>query len=333
MTKKANDWLLALALTLPMVVFFVSYSINHDAQLSPTGFIQYDNVSYIAYAKQYLDADHAGLMYSNPFNESNNYTPIYFQPQISLLAILMSLGISTQWLLIIFTLLCTFLCFRLLILIYDHLIPYEKYRLTSIIILAWGGGLLAFSGFILKLFNPSIGSIFHLDPAAGWWGLNLGRYLFFSCEAYYHLLFFAVITSILKQKWLLAAICSFILSISHPFTGIEILSIVATWCLVQRVLMKEPVIPVWFQVIMVLLISFHCFYYLYYLNQFPEHKAVSDQYELNWRLRYFNMIPAYCLVGLLAAASLLIKPVREKLKSLPANRLLIIWFIVAFFIS
>ena len=59
MTKKANDWLLALALTLPMVVFFVSYSINHDAQLSPTGFIQYDNVSYIAYAKQYIDADHA----------------------------------------------------------------------------------------------------------------------------------------------------------------------------------------------------------------------------------------------------------------------------------
>ena len=37
-----------MALTLPMLVFFAGYLFRHNPDLIPTGFIQYDNVSYVA---------------------------------------------------------------------------------------------------------------------------------------------------------------------------------------------------------------------------------------------------------------------------------------------
>ncbi|HWJ27422.1 MAG TPA: hypothetical protein VNS32_12830, partial [Flavisolibacter sp.] len=59
---------------------------------------------------------------------------------------------------------------------------------------------------------------FILDPANGWWGLNLGRSLFFSCEAYYHVLFLGCIFYLLTRKWIKAFLLLVILTLSHPFT-------------------------------------------------------------------------------------------------------------------
>ena len=93
MRNKCSNWVFAAALSLPMIVFFVAYLFHHDASLTPTGFIQYDNVSYIAYAQQYLDAPSFHLFYSNPFNESGNYPAIYFQFQTAAFALLLAMGI------------------------------------------------------------------------------------------------------------------------------------------------------------------------------------------------------------------------------------------------
>ena len=72
-------WLFAFLLTAPMVYFFLSYYFNHPSALQPTGFIQYDNVSYVAYAKQYPEENWNSIFYTNPFNESRNHPKIYFQ--------------------------------------------------------------------------------------------------------------------------------------------------------------------------------------------------------------------------------------------------------------
>ena len=88
MNPRSRNWLFALLLTAPMLVFFLGYLFNHSNDLAPTGFIQHDNVSYVAYAKQYLDSDKAGIFYSNPFNDADDYQPIYFQTQTILFAAL-----------------------------------------------------------------------------------------------------------------------------------------------------------------------------------------------------------------------------------------------------
>lgn len=332
MKKNENNWWFALLLTTPMVIFFMGYLFNHDASLTPTGFIQYDNVSYVAYAKQYTEGSSFSLFYSNPFNDSANYSGIYFQLQTIFFSVLLKLGIPIGCILIPFTFVCSIICFRLLIAIYDRLFTSNKLRIISIWLLAWGGGLLTLSGFIAQqiLGGGRVTSIFHFDPGAGWWGLNLGRSLFFSCEAFYHALFLGVVYNLLKQKWRNALILSFALSVSHPFTGLELLSIVCGWAFIDRYFWGNKAIPTWFVATEIFILLFHLFYYLLYLNQFEEHRSVSSQYALNWRLQFFNIIPAYCIVGLLSAISFVkISSFSIWLKS-PSNRLLLFWFALAF---
>lgn len=332
MIPQKRNLLFALLLTAPMLVFFGSYLFNHSNDLEPTGFIQHDNVSYVAYAKQYLDSDKNSLFYSNPFNDSDDHQPIYFQTQTLLFAGLMKAGIPPGWILIPFTLICSFICFRLLISIYDHLFPGNKHRTISIWLFAWGGGLLTLSGFFAQLIygSSTVNSIFFLDPGSGWWGLNFGRSLFFSCEAYYHLLFLGVIYCLLKQKWAGALVISAMLSISHPFTGIELLSITSAWLLAEKIIFNRKNIPAWLVIGELLILLFHLYYYLYYLNQFDDHHSVNEQYALNWRLRFFSIIPAYCITGLLALLSVAKINTPVKFFSQGQNRLFLLWFLVAF---
>lgn len=336
MNRKSNNWLFAFLLTLPMVCFYMGYFFNHSPDLTPTGFIQYDNVSYIAFAKQYIDADRFSFFYSNPFSDSGSRPAIYFQPQTVLFAFLLKSGVPPVFILIPFSLLCAFLFFRILIGIYDQLYPKGSYRTLCIIFFSWGGGLLALSGLSIPFIKPIAGldffdQIFYADPAWGWWGLNIGRSLFISTEAWYHLIFMSAVLCVLKEKWSLCIVLLLLLSLSHPFTGIELLSIICFWVVVEKVFFQNK-IPFFFAIGAFILLAFHIFFYLFYLQQFTEHKSVSEQYALNWRLRFFNMLPAYFIVGLLTLISIL-KLSWKKYFKLSSNRLFACWFIIAFLLA
>lgn len=328
MNRNGKDWSIALALITPMLVFFAGYLFNHTEELYPTGFIQYDNISYIAYAQQYLDGGSSGLFYKNPFNDSGEYAAIYFQPQTILFALALKGGIPAGAILIPFTLLSALVCFRIMIAIYDQLYPQPRFRSVTLILFAWGGGLLAIAGFTMQFFHPAVDSVFFLDPGQGWWGLNLGRALFFSCEAYYHMLFLGVVLGVLRRKWLLTLGLMALLSLSHPFTGIELLGIMIVWSLLERLITGSKFVPLWYIVCTIILTIFHFYYYLLYLPSFPDHQSIQEQYALNWRLRFFNMIPAYSLVGLLTLVSLW----RKNGNTLDSSfrRLLWTWMLVAF---
>jgi hypothetical protein len=333
MNESFKKWVFSLALILPMLVFYAGYFWNHDQSLTPTGFIIYDNVSYVAYAKQYIDHDKLSLFYSNPLNDSGNYPAIYFQTQTILLALLLWIGCAPGFSIILLNLIGTLLSFRMVIAIYDHLYPSANHRKLFISFFCWGGGLLALAGVPIAL-NKSMGNldfldrIFFIDPAWGWWGLNLGRGHFPSVEGYYHFLFLAGIFCIIKKKWSLALLVTSILSLSHPFTGIEFLSIVIVWSVAEKLVMRNSIVPWSFIIGIAAILAFHIFYYLFYLNQFPEHRSVGEQYALNWRLRFFSMIPAYCIVGTLALTGLY-KWKKEFFK-LYSTRLFFCWFIIAF---
>ena len=326
--------LLAFYLTLPMIVFFLGYWFYHGADVHPTGFIQYDNVAYIAYARQYLDASHFHLQYSNPFNDAE-YAPPYFQTQTLFFAFLLKAGVPPGFILFPFTLICAFICFRLLIAIYDYIFPNTSYRKWMLWLFAWGGGLLTLAGalahFALHRTTSLANDLFLIDPDYGWWGLNFGRSLFFSCEAYYHALFLGCIFALLKRKWLTALILLFVLSLSHPFTGLELICIVCLWCVVEMIRNRKE-LPWWFAVGALAAFVFHIWYYLYYLNTFPDHLSVSTQYSVNWRLGWYRMLPAYCFTGALAIAALY----HQKFKAFFAqrsNRIFACWFVGAFLLA
>ena len=318
-----------------MIMFYIGYFFYHDRELLPTGFIQYDNVSYIAYAKQYLDVSPLHLQYSNPFNDNEGHSAIYFQPQTILFALFLRIGVPPGSILIPFTLICSIICFYLVISIYDYLVTERKFRTLNIWFFAWGGGVLALCGIIayyyLHIQSSFLNGVFILDPEHGWWGLNFGRSLFFTCEAYYHALFLGVIYSLLNNRWALAFALLFLLSLSHPFTGAELLCIVLTWCIVEFVF-KRKTIPLSFSLGVVLLMCFHLYYYLIYLERFPDHHSVATQYALTWGLRYYRMIPAYCIVGALAIAGIYKASIRNFF-NIKSNRLFICWFVIAFLLA
>jgi hypothetical protein len=336
MRKQGNDWLFALALTLPMLVFFAGYLFNHSAGLKPTGFYMYDNVAYAAYAREYLDYDGFHLFYSNPLNDSQHYPKIYFQSQNIFVVLLLFAGIPPGFALMILTWVFTFLCFRLIIALYDHLVPQGRRRRLSVLFFCWGGGLLAMGGIPVTLFSPGrtidfLDHMFILDPGWGWWGLNFGRAMFIGLEAYYHFIFLAIIYFVLKKDWKAALLLQVLLTLSHPFNGIELLCIVGAWIFLEKIILRRNGIPWYFAIGTAVVMAFHVFYYLWYLNQFPDHKSVSDQYALNWRLRFYSMIPAYCIVGALALLAW-ISSGKEFLRE-EKNRLFLCWFVVAFLLS
>jgi len=331
--KKGNKWLFALGLSIPVFAFFAGYLFNYNRDYIPTGLIMEDNALYLSYARQYTDADQLHLFYNNPFNDSGNYPPIYFQTQSILLALLMQTGISAGFIMILFVGLFSFLCFRLVIEIYDVLVPEAKYRTLGIILFAWGGGLLALAGIPVHFMRPPDGQdlfdrMFFLDPGWGWWGLNLGRSFFITCEAYYHLFFLLSILLILKKKWKAALLSIFILSISHPFTGIELLSILGAWLFVEKLVVRNKNIPWYFAIGAGLIMAFHVYYYLVYLNRFPDHRSVSEQFSVNWRLRFFSMIPAYAIVAPLALLSIFKFSKPKLFFQNSQHRLFLCWLIV-----
>ena len=330
--NRYRNWVLAILLSSPIVLFNLAYLFNHDSGLVPTGFIQYDNVTYTGNAIQYNWPEHTGIFYANRLNDSHSYEPIYFNPQLLILAGLMRIGIAPGFALMLFNLLSAILFFRLAISIYDHVKRGNEFRLLNIVLFSWGGGLLCVSGFLLHLLGAAKtniwSSLFMLDPAHGWWGLNLGRSLFFSMEAWYHALFFAVILSILKKKWTIAVALLLLLSLSHPFTGIELLLILFAWMIIE-IAMSKSAIPVYFSLAVVFILAFHIWYYLVYLDKFPEHHSIFQQYSLNWRYRFYHFIPAYILTACLLVIAIRIEGVRNYF-SRSSNRLFICWAVVAF---
>ncbi|TMI89672.1 MAG: hypothetical protein E6H08_16145 [Bacteroidetes bacterium] len=309
------------------------YYLKAGERIAP-GFLQYDNITYIAYAKQYSDADSSSLFYSNPFNDSKNYPNIYFQIQNFLFLFLYWIGIPPGIVLICFTLVFSFITFKIIIQIFDHVLPNSKNRALLIILFAWGGGLLTMAGAAGLKFIPIDGidtwdRLFVLDPGSGWWGLNLGRSLIFSTEAYYHVLFFGGILCILKKKWKTAAVLALLIFLSHPYTGVEYLSIIVFWIFVEIIIKKNREIPLWFGFINLAILILHISYYMIFLNQFADHHSVHEQCSLSITVPFYTLVAAYCIVGLFTLLRFISKPLHTFFAS-SENTLFLSWFIIVF---
>lgn len=293
----------------------------------------------MSYAHQYMEQNEVSVFYSNPFDGNPQSPKIYFQPHTVILAALLKLGVDPGLCFSLFGLIMAALSIWIGLRIILHLLPAEKKVPLITTLFTWGGGLTAIAGIMGSLFLPGhqtaqwIDGIYLADPNNGWWGLNWGRTFFIPLEAYYHFLFLLGIYLILKQKWKAAAVVAFFLSISHPFTGIEYLLILNGWLLIEKLLYKNKSIPYWYWAVIFIITIFHIWYYLVYLNSFPEHKQIFSQYRTGWTYSLMIAAAAYCLVALLALLNMYLHRPAKKFFMLSHQRLFFCWAVIAFLLS
>jgi hypothetical protein len=331
--------LLSFLLALPVLLFLLHHYFYHSTSLQATGFTVDENVLYMSYARQYLDSDNFHLFYSNPFDGDPDSPKIYFQPVNLLLAAVIKLGCPPGLAFSLFGLLMAVACIYIGIRIIRLLVPTSGYPVLTTVLFTWGGGLIAFTGLAAALVFPErafpsfADNILITDPANGWWGLNWGRNLFIPLEAYYHFLFLLNIYFILRKKWIASLAAALFLSISHPFTGIAFLLVATAWAGTERVFLKNRVIKWWYVVGLAAITGFHAWYYLAWLNSFPEHKLIFSQYSAGWTYSLLVALPAYCLV--LAAAIFAFRKWKPKF-GLPGSsrqRLFLCWAVITFLLS
>ncbi len=333
----SSRWLLSFILILPAAVPYFSHFVFTEG-LAPTGFIQGDQPYYLANARGHFDSGSFSFFYENPCDPDITSPKVYFQPHLLILGVVIFLtGASPGFIYILFGFLAALICARVAIALFESFAGSLHHALFCLTLFFWGGGLLVLTGSFLTGFYALLGApltlkgVFQFDPSFGWWFLNFGRNLVLPTEAYYHALFFGTIFLLKRQRFLPALTTSAILSASHPYTGVELLAILAVWVLVELFL-KKP-LPLWLAAGIVLLFLAHVSYYLVYLPGFPSHKTLMTQWQQPWNLPWESLLPAYGLTGTFAIWRLWKKDRRDVFFSGSENRLLLCWFALAFLLA
>jgi hypothetical protein len=334
--KNSRLFILSIVLALPLIVFLIHRYTAHAPGLIPTGFIQDDDVVYVSNARQHLEAK-PSITYSNPFSAPSSPS-VYSQPYNFLLAFFLYLKIQPGLVLSLFGLVSAIACIFFLLKLVNHLYPHLPNKNIIFLLLVWGGGVTSLAGLIanqtiLKGSYPGFWEgMYMIDPGNGWWGMNFGRILIISMEAFYHLLFIAGVLLIINHRWVFSLLVSFLLCWSHPFTGVEYLSIICGWLFFEKIFCKNKTIPWWVFGAFYFLLALHLFYYLFFLNQYPEHKKLQEVFSVNWGYSFRVFIPAYLLVGLLAGYTLYLQKVKTAFGK-ESQRLFFAWAVIAFLLS
>jgi hypothetical protein len=327
----ANRWFLAFLAMLPICWLTACYFLGAPQNTRPTGFIQYDQAYYMAEARQHFD-DGFHLFYGLPASSDYDTPRVYFHPQTLLLgALAQSTGIEPGWVYVAFGLIATFIFFRIAIGLYEYVVGLRSGAQFLVLpLFLWGGGLALLCGF---LFNVTVGGALQTFDT-GSWGANLGRGVIYGVEGYYHALFFAAILVLLRRRYAIALLLVAVTCASHPFTGVELASILAGWVILEAVVDNKAAPPLWFRAGILLLLLLHLSYWLILLPRLsPEHAALTPLWQLPWVLHWYNEIPEYAIVGLAALWQLGSK---QRLASALRDRtvrLMLAWFVGAFLLA
>jgi len=320
--------LLGLPALLPLV-FACCGAWSHG--LLPTGFITYDMACYMANARaHFVHGFH--LTYGNPYAPYN--TPaIYFQPHLLLLAILERTGLDPGVAYNLFGLGAIAFAATAAAKLYEEIVGWQTLaRKLGLVCLFWGGGVLSLAGLAAGPFagvGPVRASLM-FDYGLGWWMLNFGRNLVYPTEAFYHGIFLLAILMLVQRRFAAVLALTALLSMSHPFTGLSLVLVVAAYAALELSLRSGA--ASWKLLAgAVLVAALHVAYYLVFLNRFADHRALREQWELNWSYPPLTFILALFLVGFFAFTRLMYP--RENLKRVlkePRARLFLVWFAVVF---
>lgn len=278
-----HPWLAAVVLYLPMAAIYLQPFVFHPPHSWPTGFLQYDQASYMAMAREYFDEGFS-FAYGNPFSPDPETPRIFFQPWAFALGLIWkATEVDPGRLYLVFGALSGLVMLRLTIALYLRLPPSarEPYGGLGLLVLCWGGGLFFLAGLADSLAKGALttSSPFVFDPADGLWFLNLGRNLFYACETFYHALALGLLVALIDRRWVLSAMLGLLLIASHPFTGTQLLLVAIGWCAVERLLDRNPP-HLALGAVLLALLGFGLLYYLWFL---PTRSAEHADLEQLWR--------------------------------------------------
>lgn len=324
-------WTASALLLSPVYLLYLAHFTVHGA--SGTGFLQYDQASYMADARAYFASGHFNLTYALPFSADPATPRLYFQPLTLALGLAWKLTGSDPGILYAAAgLLLALVCARVVVALYQEIVGVDRPGAAlGLLCFFWGGGVVALAGFIhgLTSTEPPLAHMLDYDPFGGFWFLNLGRNLIFTTEAFYHLIFLSGILLVLRRRFAAALACAALLSASHPFSGLQLIAVLGVWGIVERIFggMDRP--PRFFLVMLTALGAFHVGYYLCFLDYASkDHHALHQQWSLDWVLPVSSMLAAYGPVALLAATAVVTRWRHGHLFT-RVDRLLLIWAAVS----
>ncbi len=303
-------WMISILLILPMIVVCAVHFLSQNEGLHATGFLQYDQFYYMANAREHYDSGVFSITYGLPFSHFEGTPRIYFHPLFLVLGFIHNAtGWQPGYIYILFGLLAAVICVRIAIALYDNIVCLQSTSSwLGLLFFIWGGGVLTLAGITHAVLTSqnitagalfSIDNLFHFDPVEGFWFLNFGRNFFYSTEAYYHAVFLGTVLLIFRKKYLWAIATLALMMASHPFSGIQLLLIVACWSISNRFILKRKLPNFIFLSIVVALIIFHLGYYLFFLNTSPEHRWLQEAWSLDWSLPFESQVFAYAPLLLL----------------------------------
>ncbi|MFT3681418.1 MAG: hypothetical protein QM791_14190 [Ferruginibacter sp.] len=334
-----KKWGFAFLLALPVFYLYAVHFIYHDKDQLPTGFIQWEHIMYMFTAKEYVNG-HAILLYQWPMLNNFNDGAVFFQPQFLVLGYLWKwLQIPPAILLMLFNFVFAVLALKMVIEVIELLIPQYRHKKLFTVLFCWGGGLLSAAGIFIHFlfFRGSLSNlgdnIFHLDPANGFWCLNFGRTLIYPLEAYYHFLFVTCIWFVLRKKFAAAFLVMLLLTLSHPYTAIEIIAIVLAWITAEVFYFKNKQFTIrQFYLVLAAFVIYFIFY-AGILGSIKIYRYINQLNSLDWGYKIHQFLPAYTLVWLLSFLCVKNVPLLKKHFAEPFNRLFFWWGTVAFLLS
>lgn len=296
-----RPWPAACILLLPLLLPGLAHFLLPGDGRVPTGFLQYDQASYMAMAREHFDQGFT-LAYGLPFSPDPETPRVYLQPQSLVLGSLLTLtGLEPGVLFYGCGLLAALVFFRLAIALWRERVGADDGAAAiGATLLCWGGGLLALAGLAVSLAEGGLEpeGIFRFDPLQGFWFLNPGRTAWYALEAYYHALAFGLLLALLRRRHGLALLLLALLSWSHPFTGLQFLLVAGAWAGMERLLLRSPAAPpLWFLAGAAALLALHLGYHLRFLpGHSPEHASLMAQWLADTPLSLAAFLLAYALL-------------------------------------
>lgn len=300
-----REWAFALLLLSPVILLYTAHFSAGllDPQRTGTGFIHYDMPEYMASAREFLDGNHRGALYAPPSTPHYDETPTMVQLHLLALAGVWHITAADPGVLFtLYGLLMAWAAIRIFMKVFDHVVPLEgRARRIGQLLFVWGGGLLALAGMVQAWLSGYQGrgiieQAMSVDPCSGYWMLTLGRTLILPNEAFYHLVFFASLLAVLKQRWILAIVLTTLLMWCHPFAGVELLCVILGVSTVEGLLVRPRRMPWWFPVALVAT-AIPYFWYLFVWIPANADPALVNAIRLAHTLPWYASVLGYAFVG------------------------------------
>ena len=323
-------WWVAPVLALPALIPVIRAYLVYFHGRVPTGFISSDMPYYMANAREHFDQGFQ-LTYGNPY-ASYGTPAIYFQPQTLLLGCLQHSGLDPGLALNLFGLAALIFAAYVAVSFYEEVVGLQTQAgLIGLVCFFWGGGVLCLAGLGYGLLQHQrlLGSMLKFDIFDGSWMFNFGRNLSYPTEAYYHGVFLLSLLCLMRRKFAASIVLAALLSCSHPFSGLSLALILVAYSALELML-RSGTVPPSFLAGSIAILAFHLTYYVWFLNRFPDHRALRSQWELPWLYSPSTYVPALLIVGTLAAARLIRPPGLAQAVKDDRVRLFIVWFLVVF---